>query len=123
TLTFEKGELVGLDDKKYDAPYKAIQDLKEIASAFAIGRDVHVGDTIIGIKGRVGFEAAEALVILKAHHLLEKHTLTKWQSYWKEQLSNWYGMFVHEGQFLDPVMRNIEKFLEDTQTTVSGKVF
>lgn len=123
SLTFKKGELTGLNDTHYDAPYKAIQDLKEIASAYAIGRDVHVGDTIIGIKGRVGFEAAEALVILKAHHLLEKHTLTKWQLYWKEQLANWYGMFVHEGQFLDPVMRNIEKFLEDTQSTVSGKVF
>lgn len=122
SLTFEKGELVGIDDTIYDAPYKAIQALKIIASAFAIGRDVHVGDTIIGIKGRVGFEAAEALIIIKAHHLLEKHTLTKWQLYWKEQLANWYGMFVHEGQFLDPVMRNIEKFLEDTQTTVSGKV-
>ena len=122
SLTFEKGELVGIDDKKYEAPHLAIQALKTIASAYAIGRDVHVGDTIIGIKGRVGFEAAEALIIIKAHHLLEKHTLTKWQLYWKEQLANWYGMFVHEGQFLDPVMRNIEKFLEETQATVSGKV-
>lgn len=123
SLTFEKGELVGIDDETYDEPYKAIQALKTITSAYAIGRDVHVGDTIIGIKGRVGFEAGEALLTIKAHHLLEKHTLTKWQLYWKEQLANWYGMFVHEGQFLDPVMRNIEKFLEDTQTTVSGKVF
>jgi argininosuccinate synthase len=81
-----------------------------------------VGDTIIGIKGRVGFEAAAPLIVIKAHHLLEKHVLTKWQLYWKEQLANWYGMFVHESQYLEPVMRNIEKFLDDTQEFVSGKV-
>ena len=92
-------------------------------SPYAIGRDIHVGDTIIGIKGRVGFEAAAPLIIIKAHHLLEKHTLTKWQLYWKEQLSGWYGNWLHEGQMLDPTMRNIEKFLEDSQSTVSGKVF
>lgn len=93
-----------------------------MANAYAIGRDIHVGDTIIGIKGRVGFEAAAPLIIIKAHHLLEKHTLGKWQQYWKEQLGNWYGMLFHEGQFLDPVMRNIETFLQDTQKTVNGTV-
>jgi len=93
-----------------------------LAEPYAIGRDVHVGDTIIGIKGRVGFEAAGPMIILKSHHLLEKHTLTKWQQHWKEQLSNWYGILLHEGQFLEPVMRNIETFLEDTQSPVSGKV-
>jgi len=123
SLTFEKGELVGINDKKYKSPTEAIQQLNEIASAYAIGREVHVGDTIIGIKGRVGFEAAAPILIIKAHHLLEKHTLTKWQLYWKDQLSAWYGNWLHEGQFLDPTMRNIEKFLEDTQTNVSGKVF
>ncbi|EFK97882.1 Argininosuccinate synthase [sediment metagenome] len=122
TLTFEKGELVGINDKKM-APVEAILKLNELASGYGIGRDIHVGDTIIGIKGRVGFEAAASVVIIKAHHLLEKHTLTKWQLYWKEQLSAWYGNWLHEGQFLDPTMRNIEKFLEDTQTNVSGKVF
>ena len=94
-----------------------------MAAPYAIGRDMHVGDTIIGIKGRVGFEAAAPLIILKAHHLLEKHTLTKWQQYWKEQLANWYGMMLHEGQYLDPVMRNIEAFLADTQPPVSGEVY
>ncbi|GAA0729873.1 argininosuccinate synthase [Aquimarina litoralis] len=121
TLNFEKGELVGLDGIK-DTPVKNIQKLEELASAFAIGRDIHVGDTIIGIKGRVGFEAAAPLVIIKAHHLLEKHVLTKWQQYWKEQLANWYGMLLHEGNYLDPVMRNIEVFLEDSQKSVTGNV-
>jgi argininosuccinate synthase len=123
SLQFEKGELKAVQDKKFDHPVQAIQYLQSIAQPFAIGRDIHVGDTIIGIKGRVGFEAAAPLIIIKAHHLLEKHTLTKWQLYWKEQLSGWYGNWLHEGQMLDPTMRNIEKFLEDTQATVSGKVF
>ncbi|WP_299246528.1 argininosuccinate synthase domain-containing protein [uncultured Aquimarina sp.] len=121
TLNFEKGELVGLDGIK-DTPVKNIQKLEKLASAFAIGRDIHVGDTIIGIKGRVGFEAAAPLVIIKAHHLLEKHVLTKWQQYWKEQLANWYGMLLHEGNYLDPVMRNIEVFLDDSQKSVTGDV-
>jgi argininosuccinate synthase len=121
TLHFEKGQLVGINNKM-DSPVKNIVILEKLASAFAIGRDIHVGDTIIGIKGRVGFEAAAPLIIIKAHHLLEKHTLGKWQQYWKEQLGNWYGMLFHEGQFLDPVMRNIETFLESTQETVNGTV-
>ncbi|MBL7893578.1 MAG: argininosuccinate synthase [Bacteroidia bacterium] len=123
TLVFEKGELVGVNEEKFKNPAKAIAKLNELASPFAIGRDIHVGDTIIGIKGRVGFEAAAPLITIKAHHALEKHTLTKWQLYWKDQMSVWYGNWLHEGQFLDPVMRNIEKFLEDTQQFVSGKVF
>jgi argininosuccinate synthase len=120
-LEFEKGELISIDGKK-DIPTNNIIKLEEMASAFAIGRDTHVGDTIIGIKGRVGFEAAAPIIIIKAHHLLEKHVLSKWQQYWKEQLGNWYGMLFHEGQFLDPVMRNIEIFLTDTQKMVTGKV-
>lgn len=123
TLHFEKGELKGVNDQQFDHPTQAIKAVENLVKPFAIGRDVHVGDTIIGIKGRVGFEAAAPLLILKAHHLLEKHVLTKWQAYWKEQLSNWYGMLLHEGQFLDPVMRNIETFLTDTQKNVSGKAF
>jgi len=123
SLDFIRGELKGVNEKKFDHPVKAIQYLQSIAQRFAIGRDIHVGDTIIGIKGRVGFEAAAPLIIIKAHHLLEKHTLTKWQLYWKEQLSGWYGNWLHEGQMLDPTMRNIEKFLEDSQSTVSGQVF
>src|ERR1700733_10297500 len=122
-LVFEKGELIGIGDKKYDHPTKAIQALQAIAQPYGIGRDIHVGDTIIGIKGRVGFEAAAPMIIIKCHHQLEKHVLTKWQVYWKDQLSNWYGNWLHEGQMLDPTMRNIEKFLEDTQKTVTGKVF
>ena len=123
TLDFEKGELAGVDDIKLAGPVEAIQYLQSIAQPYGIGRDIHVGDTIIGIKGRVGFEAAAPLIIIKAHHLLEKHTLTKWQLYWKDQLSTWYGNWLHEGMMLDPTMRNIEKFMLDTQVTVSGKVF
>jgi len=123
SLTFEKGELVAVDDREFSHPVEAIQYLQSISQPFGIGRDIHVGDTIIGIKGRVGFEAAAPMIIIKAHHLLEKHTLTKWQLYWKDQLSVWYGNWLHEGQMLDPTMRNIEKFLADTQEVVSGKVF
>jgi len=122
-LQFEKGELQQVNGQSYSHPTEAIQALQQLAGPYAIGRDIHVGDTIIGIKGRVGFEAAAPLIIIKAHHLLEKHTLTKWQQYWKDQMGNWYGMMLHEAQFLDPVMRNIETFLEDTQEYVSGKVW
>jgi argininosuccinate synthase len=122
-LGFEKGELRSVDGKKFTSPVAAIQHLQLIAQPYGVGRDIHVGDTIIGIKGRVGFEAAAPVIIIKAHHLLEKHTLTKWQLYWKDQLSAWYGNWLHEGQMLDPTMRNIEKFLEDSQATVTGKVF
>lgn len=121
-LEFLKGELVGIDGEKL-SPTKAIQKLQAIAQPYGIGRDIHVGDTIIGIKGRVGFEAAAPIIIIKAHHTLEKHTLTKWQLSWKDQLSSFYGNWLHEGQFHDPIMRNIEAFLTDTQKTVSGKVF
>ncbi len=123
TLVFEKGELVGLNDVTYDNPVLAIQALQEQAAPFGIGRDIHVGDTIIGIKGRVGFEAAAPMVIIKAHHTLEKHVLTKWQLSWKDQLAAFYGNWLHEGQLMDPVMRNIEAFLTDTQQYVTGKVF
>ena len=122
-LGFVKGELKTIDGKSYKNGPETIQALEDIASKYAVGRDIHVGDTIIGIKGRVGFEAAAPLLIIKAHHLLEKHTLTKWQTYWKEQLGNWYGMFLHEALYLEPVMRNIETFLEATQENVTGKVF
>ena len=122
SLGFEKGELKTIDGKHFKSGPAAIQGLEAIAAPYAIGRDIHVGDTIIGIKGRVGFEAAAPLIIIKAHHLLEKHTLSKWQLYWKEQLANWYGMFLHEALYLDPVMRNIETFLESTQSTVNGTV-
>jgi argininosuccinate synthase len=115
--------MIAMDEKKFNHSVEASQYLQSVAQPYGIGRDIHVGDTIIGIKGRVGFEAAAPLIIIKAHHLLEKHTLTKWQLYWKDQLSTWYGNWLHEGQMLDPTMRNIEKFLEDTQTTLSGKVF
>ena len=121
SLTFEKGQLSAIDGATGD-PVTLIQKLQEVAKSYAIGRDIHVGDTIIGIKGRVGFEAAAPLIIIKAHHLLEKHTLTKWQLFQKEQLGNFYGMLLHEGQYLDPVMRNIEAFLKDSQVNVSGTV-
>jgi len=121
TVSFEEGEPAALNGKALSA-VALIQQLDELASAYAVGRNVHVGDTIIGIKGRVGFEAAAPLILIKAHQLLEKHVLTKWQLYWKDQLAEWYGMMLHEGQYLDPVMRNIEAFLEDTQQNVTGDV-
>lgn len=123
SLHFKNGELVGLNNVVFDNPVEAIQSLQVIAQPYGIGRDIHVGDTIIGIKGRVGFEAAAPLIIIKAHHLLEKHTLTKNQLFWKDQLSSWYGNWLHEGQLLDPTMRNIECFLQDTQKTVTGIVY
>jgi len=121
SLTFYKGEVFKLNGKKM-SPIKIIEKLSLICSQYGIGRDVHVGDTIIGIKGRVGFEAGSPLVIIKSHHLLEKHTLTKWQQFQKEQISSFYGMLLHEGQFLDPVLRDIEVFLKSSQKNVSGEV-
>lgn len=121
-LEFLQGEIVGVNGEKLNR-IEAVNRIELIASAWAIGRDTHVGDTIVGIKGRVGFEAAAPLLIIKAHELLEKHTLTKWQQYWKEQLGNWYGMFLHEAMYSEPVMRDIERFLENSQRNVSGKVF
>ena len=122
-LHFEKGELKEVDDKKFTSPVVAIQYLQSIAGPFAIGRDVHVGDTIIGIKGRVGFEAAASVLIIKAHHALEKHVLTKWQLTLKSQLADFYGNWLHEGQLLDPVMRDIEAFFTSSQQHVTGDVF
>lgn len=122
TLTFEKGEMVGIDGKKFDDRIEAIQSLQRIAAPYAIGRDMHVGDTIIGIKGRVGFEAAAPILIIKAHHMLEKHVLTKWQLFWKDQISAFYGNYLHEGQYYDPVMRDFEAMLESSQRAVSGDV-
>lgn len=120
-LTFKNGEFVALN-YVIDSPENNIQKLNDLASKYAIGRDIHVGDTIVGIKGRVGFEAAAALITIKAHHLLEKHTLTKWQLQHKEYLSSFYGMHLHEGQYLDPVMRDTEAFLESSQAKVTGDV-
>jgi argininosuccinate synthase len=122
-LSFEKGELKKVNEHGFDHPSQAIQYLQTLAGPYGIGRDIHVGDTIIGIKGRVGFEAAAPMVILKAHHALEKHVLTKWQLNWKDQLAQFYGNWLHEGQILDPVMRDIETFLENSQRTVTGDVF
>ncbi len=121
-LGFEKGELVAVNKKKFSHPVEAIQFLQSIAGPYGIGRDIHIGDTIIGIKGRVGFEAAAPVLIIKAHHALEKHVLTKWQLSWKDQLAQFYGNWLHEGQYLDPIMRNIEAFLTDSQEQVTGEV-
>ena len=122
-IEFKNGEPVSLNGQKYNHPTEIIIELNKLASAYAIGRDIHVGDTIIGIKGRVGFEAAAPLIIIKAHHLLEKHTLTKQQLFWKDQLSNVYGSNLHEGLFYEPLMRDLEAFLSNSQEHVSGKVF
>lgn len=122
SLSFTKGELTAINGEK-NSPEKNIQILEGIANKYAIGRDIHVGDTIIGIKGRVGFEAAAALITIKAHHLLEKHTLSKWQLQHKDYIANWYGTHLHEGQYLDPVMRDFEAFLQSSQEQVSGEVY
>lgn len=121
TIDFEEGEPVGLNSQNYE-PLVVIRELEKIAGAWGVGRDVHVGDTIIGIKGRVGFEAAAAKVIIDAHLALEKHVLTRWQLHWKEQIGQWYGMFVHEAQYLEPVMRDLEQFLVSSQKNVTGTV-
>lgn len=121
-LEFTKGELIAVDGERFSHPSEAIQKVQAIAGPYGIGRDIHIGDTIIGIKGRVGFEAAAPMVIIKAHHALEKHVLTKWQLSWKDQLSQFYGNWLHEGQYLDPVMRDIEAYLSNTQQQVTGKV-
>ena len=120
SLGFEKGELVAVNGKKFDDRIKAIQEVEKIGAAYAIGRDCHVGDTIIGIKGRVGFEAAAPMLIIGAHRFLEKYTLSKWQQYWKDQVANWYGMFLHESQYLEPVMPDIEAMLTSSQRNVTG---
>jgi len=122
TIDFEQGEITGVNGKKYTNKIEAINAVEAVGSEFGIGRDMHIGDTIIGIKGRVGFEAAGALLIINAHKMLEKHTLTKWQQYWKDQLGTWYGMFLHEAQYLEPVMRDMEAFLQSSQVNVTGTV-
>ncbi|MBQ7311368.1 MAG: argininosuccinate synthase [Alistipes sp.] len=121
-LTFAKGEISAVNGVEYTDKVAAIRAVEAIGSKYGIGRDMHIGDTIIGIKGRVGFEAAAPMLIIAAHKMLEKHTLTKWQQYWKEQIGTWYGMFLHEAQYLDPVMRDMEAFLESTQANVDGTV-
>lgn len=122
TIEFRHGEPVGVNGTAYANPVDAIRAIEAIGSRFGIGRDMHIGDTIIGIKGRVGFEAAAPILIIAAHKMLEKHTLTKWQLYWKDQIGTWYGMFLHEAQYLDPVMRDMEAMLQSTQQHVSGTV-
>lgn len=122
TIDFVKGEISAVNGVEYTDKVAAIQALEGIVAPYAIGRDMHIGDTIIGIKGRVGFEAGAPLLIIAAHKMLEKHTLTKWQQYWKDQLGNWYGMFLHEAQYLEPVMREIESYLTTSQRNVTGRV-
>ena len=122
SLGFSKGELCSVNGVEYDDKVAAIQAVEEIGAAYGIGRDMHVGDTIIGIKGRVGFEAAAPMLIIAAHKFLEKFTLSKWQQYWKDQVANWYGMVLHESQYLEPVMKDIEAMLESSQRNVNGTV-
>ena len=122
TISFKEGEISAVNGKEYNDKIEAIREVERIGSRFGIGRDMHIGDTIIGIKGRVAFEAAAPILIIAAHKMLEKHTLTKWQQYWKDQVGTWYGMFLHEAQYLEPVMRDIEKMLESSQRNVTGTV-
>lgn len=121
-IGFEHGEIATVNGVHYDNKVDAIREVERLGSRYGIGRDMHIGDTIIGIKGRVGFEAAGPILIIAAHKMLEKHTLTKWQLYWKDQIGTWYGMFLHEAQYLDPVMRDMEAFLEKSQENVNGTV-
>ncbi len=121
-IDFVQGEIAGVNGEMFDNTIDAIRKVEELGSRWAIGRDMHIGDTIIGIKGRVGFEAAGPILIINAHKMLEKHTLTKWQQYWKDQIGTWYGMFLHEAQYLEPVMRDMEAFLANTQRNVTGRV-
>ncbi len=121
-IEFKAGQIVSVNGEKFDDKVAAIQKIEQIAAPYGIGRDMHVGDTIIGIKGRVGFEAAAPMLIIAAHRFLEKYTLSKWQQYWKDQVANWYGMFLHESQYLEPVMRDIEAMLEESQRNVNGVV-
>lgn len=121
-LEFKNGELHSINGSVYEDKIEAIKKVEEIAAPYGIGRDMHIGDTIIGIKGRVGFEAAAPMLIINAHKFLEKYTLSKWQQYWKDQVANWYGMFLHESQYLEPVMRDIEAMLESSQRNVNGTV-
>ncbi len=122
TIGFKEGEIASVNGVEYSDKVEAIREVERLGSRFAVGRDMHIGDTIIGIKGRVGFEAAGPILIIAAHRMLEKHTLTKWQQYWKDQVGTWYGMFLHEAQYLEPVMRDIEKMLESSQRNVTGTV-
>lgn len=122
TIDFEKGEIVAVNGERQDDKVAAIQLIEKLVAPYALGRDMHIGDTIIGIKGRVGFEAGAPMLIIAAHKMLEKHTLTKWQQYWKDQLGTWYGMFLHEAQYLEPVMRDIEAYLQESQRNVTGRV-
>ncbi len=122
TIGFENGEIAAVNGEKFDDKIAAIRKVEQLGAKFGIGRDMHIGDTIIGIKGRVGFEAAGPILIIAAHKMLEKHTLTKWQQYWKDQVATWYGMFLHEAQYLEPVMRDIEAMLESSQRNVTGTV-
>ena len=122
SIGFEKGEICSVNGKHYDDKVAAIQAVEAVGAAWGVGRDNHVGDTIIGIKGRVGFEAAAPMLIIAAHKYLEKYTLSKWQQYWKDQVGTWYGMFLHESQYLEPVMRDIEAMLESSQRNVTGTV-
>lgn len=122
TIDFEQGEIAAVNGERFADKVAAIQRIEKLVAPYAIGRDMHIGDTIIGIKGRVGFEAGAPLLIIAAHKMLEKHTLTKWQQYWKDQLGNWYGMFLHEAQYLEPVMRDIEAYLNESQRNVTGRV-
>jgi argininosuccinate synthase len=122
SIDFENGEIAAINGQRFDSKVKAIQHLEQVVAPYALGRDMHIGDTIIGIKGRVGFEAGAPLLIIAAHKMLEKHTLTKWQQYWKDQLGTWYGMFLHEAQYLEPVMRDIEAYLTESQRNVTGRV-
>ncbi len=122
SIGFSHGEICSVNGKVCDNRIEAIRAVEAIGASYGIGRDMHVGDTIIGIKGRVGFEAAAPMLIIAAHKFLEKFTLSKWQQYWKDQTGNWYGMFLHESQYLEPVMRDIEAMLESSQRNVNGTV-
>jgi argininosuccinate synthase len=118
-LGWEHGLPVSLDGVPLDGP-ALVARLGEVAEARGIGRNIHVGETALGIKGRIGFEAGAALILIGAHRELEKLVLTKWQSFWKGQLGRFYGERLHEGQYFDPALRDIEALITSSQTRVTG---
>jgi argininosuccinate synthase len=119
-LGWERGVPVELDGQALSGP-ALIELLGELASPYGIGRNIHVGETALGIKGRIGFEAGAALLLIGAHRELEKLVLTKWQAFWKDQLAHFYGDRLHEGQYFDPALRDIEALIESSQARVTGE--
>lgn len=121
TISFKQGVPAALNDAAIE-PVALISALNRLGKTYGIGRGVHLGDTILGIKGRVGYEAPAAHLLIGAHRELEKLVLSGQQLFWKESFGNLYGAMLHEGRFFDPLVRDLEAFLSSSQSKVSGDV-